>query len=500
MQSRAYLFLLLGLLVSSFSQQVGEKPNAAGREVSITIQADKLQREVPQHFLGLSIEKEQLNSGEFGRENSSLSRLLDNLGEGTLRFGGNSTDYAVYAPVEAQLPTTCHLKKKSALAPAAIEEMFHFAQQVQWQVIYSLNLGCFAPDAAAEEAEYVKSVSGGNLLAFEVGNEPDMLHLQGLREASYDTASFLEQYHAYRLAVQKAVPEARLSGPGVGLYLNGVNWLPKFLTAEPQGLAFASVHFYPMVRADGLPKEIPAIPENSPAFPTIAHLLNPRVPQYVMTHAFASQVQAAEAQKLPFRVTEMNSAARGGKSGVSDVFASALWILDYSFRFLALGVDGIDVTTDLPHGAVYSVIQVEDGVHVARPIYYGMLFFHQAAQGRVVPAEMGSEATDLNFSAYSTIGPDHTLRVSLINKEHFLTVRTKIQVAGGSYGSAIVLRLSAPSLDSPSGVEFGGAAVKPDGSWQPASGETIQNDSGTLLVSLPPGSAALVIAQPSAHP
>ena len=492
---RTCFYLGFGLLAASLCLHAAEPPAAAVREVSLTIRADKPQREVPGHFLGLAVEKEQLNSGEFARRNSSLSRLLENLGEGTLRIGGESTDYTAFAPVQAQLPSTCSLKKKRALAPAAIEEMFHFVQQVRWQVIYDLNLGCYAPEPAAEEAKYVNSVSGGSLLAFEIGNEPDMFHLQGYREASYDTASFLEQYDTYRVALQKAVPEARLSGPGAGLFLNGVNWLPKFLATEPQGLAFASVHFYPMVRPDGLPKNVPVIPESSPAYPTIAHLLSPKIPTYVMDYVFAPQVHAAEAQKLPFRITEMNSAAHGGKSGVSDIFASALWVLDYSFRFLALGADGIDVTTDLPHGAVYSAIQVEDGVHVARPVYYGMLFFHQAAQGRLAPSELGDEASGLNFSAYSTVGPDQAVRVTLINKDPAITVRTRIQVTGGSYGPARVMRLSAPSLDSATGVELGGAVVQPDGSWQPKSWEPIKDEAGTLPVSVPPGSAALVIME-----
>lgn len=499
MTLQAYLGVFVGLLGASFPLRAGETPNAASREVSITIRTDHPQREVPRHFLGLAVEKEQLNSGEFVRENVQLTHLLKNLGAGTIRFGGSSTDYTAFVPVESQLPSSCLIKKKRAIAPAAIEEMFRFVERANWQVIYSLNLGCFAPNAAAQEAAYVNSVSRGRLLAFEVGNEPDMLHLQGFRKAPYGAAAFLEQYHAYRLALQSAIPEVRLSGPGTGSFVNGVTWLPRFLTAAPDRLAFASVHFYPMVRADDLPRGIPAIPESSPVFPTIAHLLNSKFPQLAMSHIFAPQMQAAAAHRLPFRITEMNSVARGGKSGVSDTFASALWILDYSFRFLNLGADGINVTTDLPSGSVYSAIQMKDGVHVARPIYYGMLFFHQAAQGRVVPTEIETGTPELNFSAYSTLGPDRTLRVTLINKEAALTVRARIQIAGEGYRAARMIRLSAPSLDAQSGVELGGEAVKSDGSWHPKRWEAIKEESGTLFVSLPPGSATLVIAGPRKH-
>jgi len=57
--------------------------------------------------------------------------------------------------------------------------------------------------------------------------------------------------------------------------------------------------------------------------------------------------------------------------------------------------------------------------------------------------------------------------------------------------------LTAPALDAASGVEFGGAAVQADGSWQPKAGETIKAEAGTLIVTVPPGSAALLIAEPA---
>ncbi len=455
---------------------------------------EKLQREVPRRFLGLAVEKEQLHSGEFSRANSSLVRLLENLGKGTLRIGGDSADYTALAPLQEQLPSECRIKRKRAPTASDVDEMFHFVRQLNWQVIYALNLGCYSPATAAQEAKYVYSVGRQDVLAFEIGNEPDMFVLQGYRAASWDSSAFIEQYHAYRIALQKEVPEVRLSGPGVGYYQNGAAWLPKFVTTEPEALAFTSVHFYPMVRTDGLPAGVPFIPESSPVFPTIAHMLNPKVAQLVTTNAFMPLIQAAEVHKFPFRVTEVNSVARAGKSGVSDVFGSALWVLDYSFRFLELGVEGINITTDLPQGAAYSAIQVENGIHVARPIYYGMLFFHQAAQGQVAPVEL-SEIGTVNFSAYATAGPDHMARVTLINKDAALAVRASIRITG-HYQSGKILRLSAPSLDARSGIEFAGAGVVADGSWQPKAGEpALQNDSGSFLVTLPPGSAALLTAE-----
>lgn len=455
-------------------------------DLSIIIHADRPERQVPERFLGLSIEKEQLRSGELDPRNLGLSRLLKGLGEGTLRIGGSSTEYTSLVRDPARTG-----KAKHTIRSDDVKKLFRFAKSVRWKVIYSLNLGQYAPDSAAEEAKYVTSVSRGALLAFEIGNEPDMFPLLGYRDSHWNRSSFIQEFEAYRAALQTSVPKALLSGPGVGNYLNGPSWLTPLVQSEPGTLAFASTHFYPMVRADGLPAGV-AIPESSPAFPTIGHLLDPRFPAWVFKTLFVPQMRASAAAKLPFRVTEINSVARGGKTGVSDVFASALWILDYSFRFLELGADGIDVTTDLPTGSVYSAIQVENGVHVARPIYYGMLCFHYGAQGRLVPAEIVGDALNLNFSAYSTAGPGAVVRVTLINKDEKAAVRIHVHVLGAHSSSASVFRLTAPSLDARTGVQFAESAVADDGTWRPARRESIEEEAGVYTVLLPPASACVL--------
>ena len=47
-------------------------------------------------------------------------------------------------------------------------------------------------------------------------------------------------------------------------------------------------------------------------------------------------------------------------------------------------------------------------------VYYGMLFFRQAAQGRLVPTEC---TTTANLVSYAAVDADGTLRVVLVNKD-----------------------------------------------------------------------------------
>ena len=95
----------------------------------------------------------------------------------------------------------------------------------------------------------------------------------------------------------------------------------------------------------------------------------------------------AHARGVQFRVDELNSAALAGcpaRPGVSNTFASALWMVDALFNLASVGVDGVNVHT-LP-GAGYELFtfrRTRAGWQAfVHPDYYGLLMFAQALPGR----------------------------------------------------------------------------------------------------------------------
>src|SRR5205807_5734988 len=118
----------------------------------------------------------------------------------------------------------------------------------------------------------------------------------------------------------------------------------------------------------------------SPRYPTIRHLLSTAA-----SSGFVARIRPyaaiAHAHGVPFRVDEMNSVACGGKRGVSDTFASALWALDTLLEMARIGADGVNIHT-FP-GAVYGLFSFAHrggrwSAHV-RPEYYGLMMFARAA-------------------------------------------------------------------------------------------------------------------------
>ena len=103
----------------------------------------------------------------------------------------------------------------------------------------------------------------------------------------------------------------------------------------------------------------------------------------------APYTQVAHAHGLPFRLDELNSASCSGKTGVSDTFASALWVLDTLFDMAAVGVDGVNFHA-LPGAAYEPFTFTQRGATwsaFVHPLYYGALAFSQAFPAGRPPAE-----------------------------------------------------------------------------------------------------------------
>jgi hypothetical protein len=58
---------------------------------------------------------------------------------------------------------------------------------------------------------------------------------------------------------------------------------------------------------------------------------------------------SAERAGIPWRMSETATLYGGGKPGVSDSFASALWVLDYLFVLARFGAAGANLQTGINH-------------------------------------------------------------------------------------------------------------------------------------------------------
>jgi hypothetical protein len=165
---------------------------------------------------------------------------------------------------------------------------------------------------------------------------------------------------------------------------------------------------------------------------------------------------------MPLRVTEFNSVTCGGRPGVSDTFATALWAPDAAFELLRAGAQSIDLHAR--QSTVNAPFQFTAGGLAARPLLYGLIMFVRALSphAQLLPAQLhvGGRA---NIKAWAVATNHGTLNVLVLDKGP-RGVHLTVNVPAG--GAATVQRLLAASPRSRRGVTLAGQWLDRDGAWK----------------------------------
>jgi hypothetical protein len=435
-------------------------------------------RPIAPDFVGLSYESAILAAGDyFTPDNASVLGLIRRLGpNGVLRIGGNTSERTVWraeaAPAAAAAPGSL------VITPASIDRLAATLRIVGWKLVYGLNLARGTPEEAAAEAAYVARAVGDGFIAFQIGNEPDGFgRWTAVRPQSYDVAAYLAEWRAFHAAVRARVPDARFAGPDVA---GATDWVGAFAAARPEGLALLTRHYY----ADG--------PSGAPHV-SLEKLLRS---DGQIAPVLDELARIGRTHGLPWRIIEANSIYDEGQGGVSDTLGAALWGVELMFQAAAAGAAGVNFHAGVNNRrpaddkAYTPIVRGEAGRYRARPLYYAMLMFAQAARGALVPARLASDTHAL--AAFAVRALDGSLRVCLINKDFVRGARVRID-AGRSFAAASVMRLVGPSVDATSGITLGSAGVDDFGRWAPVvHDESRATAMGEMVVQLPAASAALV--------
>jgi hypothetical protein len=432
-----------------------------GPSVTVTINETQPGHAIPATFEGLSFETEILtaNPNFLNANNAVLIQMIKNLGPGILRIGGGTSD-EVYWSEDGHSAT-------DSLTKPDIDRLTSFSTVIGWPVLFGLNLGINDGAVAANEAVYVRNSLGGNLYAFQSGNEPDVYNY-GMRPPNYLYTDYQQDWESYLASVRNKVPQAPFAGPDVAY---NSNWITLFAENENANIKLLDGHYY----LTG-PATDPSI-----TWQTIL-TFNAKLAGYL-------QPIKAEAAKfnLPYRITESNNVYGGGKVGVSDVFAASLWALDAMWTVAENNGSGINFHDGV--GLVYSPIVIQNDAASAGPEYYAMLAFkYAAADGTVIPANVD----DPQFcSAYACVKADGTYVFTFINKDPVNRYSFKVQL-NKSVSLMQVARLTAPSVTAKTGIVFANATVNADGTFEPNANEQYSVSGENFAVNVSAGSAAVV--------
>jgi Glycosyl hydrolase family 79 C-terminal beta domain len=439
--------------------------------VPITVKVDQTQRgfPVPKDFEGLSYETGLLTeSPDFLNENNAVFiQLIKNLGSGVLRIGGNTSDEIDWSD-NARTPET----PLNLLTTSDIDRLSAFSKTIGWPVLFGLNLGNNNATVAANEALYVHNSLQNSLYALQSGNEPDVFNLK-LRKPTYSFQNFLQEWNTYFSAVKAKISNERFAGPDVDPF--NPSWLSSFAASEHSNIRLIDGHYY---------NTGPATDANI----TYHTILGPNT----KLNGYLLQLSNISSKyHLPYRITECNSVWAGGKAGVSDVFASSLWALDYMWNVAENKGQGVNFHGGGPR-FVYTPIASENGTYTARPEYYAMLAFkYGSTGGSIIPATIADPRASNNCTVYACANADNTYSITLINKEEAKNFAFTIQL--NKIASTIkIARLRAPSVTSKKYITFAGSTVNADGTFTASTNKTYPVNKNSFVVTVLAGSAAVV--------
>jgi len=419
--------------VSSPSAPLQPLPRGGISPATLTVSAPTASRIGPA-FAGLSYEKLALALPCFSADNHDLIGLFRGLGPSLLRVGGDTVD-------RTQWRRHGTGRVLSQVAPPDVDALAAFLRACDWQVLYGVNLAHGTPELAADEVAYAAQSLGERLFGIEIGNEPDLYGGGSFPNWTY--RAFLERWQDFRRAILARTPGVVLTGPACAAHLS--DWTVPFAADTAGEIALLTQHYY---RGGG----------RSPSA-TIAKLLSPD-PE--LAAELDTLRAGAHVSGVPLRLAETNSFFSGGAPGVSDRYASALWVLDHLYRIAQGGAIGANLHGG---GGGYTPIADSNGTVIeARPEYYGMRLFTLAGEGTLRESTLA--AGDLDVSAYALERADESLSLVVVNKDATQHLSLSID-CGGEVETATLLELTGPAADAAGGVRIQGGAIGNDGLLTP---------------------------------
>jgi hypothetical protein len=424
---------------------------------------------ISRDFLGLGYEISSVATpGLLSRTDPVYVQLARTLGlDGVVRVGGNTADYARYNPAGQAIASPFG----TVVNDAALQELGGFLKATGWKLIWALNLGRGSEADAVAEAKAVLTAAGERLLAFEIGNEPDLFSHAKHRPTGYSYEQWLADYRRYKTTLRAQIPGVPLAGPDVA---GKTDWVTRFAADEGKDAVLLTHHYYREGQNPGS---------------TIEKLLgvDPKLQSQL------DQLRAAsQSCGVPYRICEVNSFSGGGRPGVSNTLAAALWVLDYMFILAANGCSGVNMETGVNQlGFISSYSPIGDderGHHSAAPEYYGMLAFALAGRGDLLPVDI--DAPNPEIKAYATRPKEGDLMITVINKGD---VPSGVRLDTASQRKeASVVRLTGPAMDAKMGIMLGGAEVASSGAWIAVATEVLPLRKGQAVLSMPAASGAIV--------
>jgi hypothetical protein len=328
----------------------------------------------------------------------ALTSELQRLGSPPLELAGQSQDFTAPAEATPVAPSSWEGLSTYTLTGEFWSRLHCLLAATKEPLTIGLNARIGLPSWAAQMVAGARSAAT-NGLDFSLANEPDLYYLPNYASLGKplpgEEATAVGRY----LQVAASLQPALAGEPVIGPELSGPrNWqaaLPHVIQALAAHTV--GVHAYPL-----------SVCRTSHAA-TVSGLLKPSVGD--APHALAWVVADAIAAKVPAIISEANSVSCGGKTGVSDSPAAAVWAVRFVLSALKTGFREVRFHFS---GDPYDPFILRGAELLPRPIESALVALNQwlpiGSSIRTVPGVKGLQASALS-------GPTGALMLVLDNEQ-----------------------------------------------------------------------------------
>ena len=427
---------------------------------------------IPPNFASFSVEPYALfdwSDRHPALVNPAFVRLLSSLHPTphspgpVLRIGGNSADCASYNPTHGpRPPVPLGRPLWYDVTDSDLLSLRAAAEAINGRLVLGVNFR--TPGDAGVAVEWLRAVErlvGWRWVeAIEIGNEPDVYEWTQLRPTGYNLSTYTDEWLTYARALHEALPqlpEPIFQGGAFGSLAWAGEW-HRFMSEARNYLKSMAFHHYPLSLCQG-------------GTPTVHRLLSDQSSQGAARALLRTQaLNHVRGYALPLVVSEGSSVSCGRMPGVSNSYASALWAIDQMLVDASVGIRSWHFhyaggNTTLTYSPLVRQPGVggKDGVLVVQPIFYGLRFFALATLNHSTVYRVNvTETSNPHVKVYALITSEGHVQVVLVHKDAstthdaVVTLSLALPVAFSALPYASVLRLTAPSATSATGVKLGG--------------------------------------------
>lgn len=295
---------------------------------------------------GISFEATDLADERLSADNPDLVRILREMDQPTLRFGGNAVDRRFFFTDSGEpTPTDWPLRDGESITtvtPQDLERLAGLAEATDAQVVLSVNLAENDPERAATLVQHGDQFLGDRLVGVMIGNEPNGYALGpenplSIKGSDWTVQTYRQQWTSYVDAIRATTPGATIVGPGA---YDATWWRAVTQSGEPNTVL--AVHQYPLSEC-GDPRDTGY---QAGSAPSIENTVSARTRDRVDA-LLGEAVHIADQAQMDTWVTETSASSCSGSNDLTETLAAGLYSADYVLRAQYLGVDRVDFHSSL---------------------------------------------------------------------------------------------------------------------------------------------------------